>query len=144
MKACFSSPCPWTFLILVFNVPTSISNIKTIQVLPGFLRLLFPFSALCSGCSLLPSALVLLLLFKSGQEPGDELVPGFVGGNAALLLLLLLAVFPLQPDVPVGGREELVHRLDRREAGREVSTGTKHSGWSNGTLRTPTCPFTRL
>lgn len=120
MKACFSSPFPWTFLILVFNVLTSISDIKTIQVLPGFLRLLF--STLCWGCSLLllPSALVLLLLLESGQEPGDELVPRFVGGGAALLLLLLLAVSPLQPHVSVGGREELVHRLEKRRAERSA------------------------
>lgn len=119
LSGCFErrclSPPPSTFLTLFFHSPSSTADIQTSQVLPGFLRLVLTRPtqlALSLGCTLLPLTRVLLLvLFESSQESGNELVSRFVGGGAARLLLLLLAVSPLQPYVSVGRREQLMHRL---------------------------------
>lgn len=126
LSGCLKWSCsflpPSSFPTPVLQFFSSLSNIKPSQVLPGLFRLVLPSLALprlALGLRFLRIALV-LLLFESGQKPGDELVSRFVGSSAALLSFLLLAVSPLQPHISVGWREELVHWL-------------KHwSGWGVG------------
>lgn len=111
ISGCLKRSCslllPSSFRILFLWFFSSLPNIKSCQVLPGVFRLFIPSAALTMlalGSGIVQVVLV-LLLFESGQKPGDELVSRFVGCSAALFLLLLLAVSPLQPHVSVGWRE---------------------------------------
>lgn len=110
---------PFSCVTPVLLIFSSLPNIKPSQVLPGLFRLFIPSRArpmLALGFRFLPLVLV-LLMFESGQKPGDELVSRFVDSGAVFFLLLLLVVSPLQPHISVGWRKELVHWLKVRAVG---------------------------